>query len=156
VDSRNIAVLGLLILLFSSIMPWPFGLGINISLLSFYWGVIFAILSGFGLFGSSAFTITTWVEFAQFAALIVYPVGVYFAYSAIKSRNPSIYQGLGGIAGILMIASAFRSVPPFNSAEGAYVAILGGGILEIAYLISSMRGRQSSRFRGRARYYHSN
>ena len=135
-NTRAIAILGLIILAFSSILPWPFGGGVELSLLSFYWGFIFSIFSGLGLFLGGAFNITNWQTLAQLIALIIWPVGIYIAYKAIRGHSPSIYQGIGGLAGVLMIAAAFTRVPSFNLAEGAYVAIFGGVLLELACILS--------------------
>lgn len=76
-NTRNIALLGFAIVLFSSILPWPWGGGVTLSLLSFYWGAIFAILSGLGIFGASAFTVSNWQSLAQLTALIAFPVGIF-------------------------------------------------------------------------------
>ena len=110
-NTRNIAILGFLIMLFSVILPWPFGLT-SISLLEFYFGFILAIFSGLGLFLGGMFTATSWRMLAMMAALVAYPIGVYFAYEFIKMRRPSIYQGIGGIlAGCLWIAAVFVVIP---------------------------------------------
>ena len=144
-NTRGIAVLGFLIVLLSSILPWSWGGGVKLSMLSFYWGVIFAILSGLGLFGASAFTISNWAAFAQLIALIAYPIGIYFAYVSISRHSPSIYQGLSGLSGVLMIVSVFTTIPSFNQTEGAYVAIIGGILLELAYFLSRTSRRYHRR-----------
>lgn len=154
-NTHNIALLGFAIVLFSSILPWPWGGGVTLSLLSFYWGVIFAILSGFGIFGASAFTVSNWQSFAQLAMLIVFPVGIYFTYKAIADHNPSIYQGLVGILpGVLSISASFTTIPPFNRAEGAYIAILGGIILELGYFMGGSRSSGPIRHHYSRNYSH--
>lgn len=157
-DLRNVAILGFVIVLFSSILPWPWGAGITLSLLSYYlnlwvimtqkliWAAIFFLFGGLGILGTGAFTITTWQSAAQLIGLIAFPVGIYITYKAISTRSPSVYQGLVGILpGVLLIAAVSTKLPSFVAAEGAYVAIAGGLILELAYFMSNRRGRHYRR-----------
>ena len=134
-NTRNIAILGLVIVLFSLILPWIE----SISLLEFYFSFIVAIFSGLGLFLGSVFTVSGWRDLAQIIALVAYPFGIWFAYKSIKTRNPSIYQGIAPIlAGSLMITSLYTAIPTFTTALGPYIAIIGGLVLELAWFMSGM------------------
>ena len=132
------------------IAPWPFGRGIQISLLQFYFDFIVGIFSGLGLLMGSMFTAMNWQTLSMMIALIAYPVGLYFAYKSTRYRRPSIYQGAGTIlAAILWMAAVFVTIPNFTEALGPYIAIIGGLILELAYFLH--RPKRSSHYRRRRR-----